>query len=363
MQQKLLLTIFVLFIEHQRGASSPLVERKMLGLQQSPNCCTMSHLTLNQRYQIWALRHLKPAEIARKIGKHRSVVTREIAATGLPLSDYNPQKAQRAYWARGAKNATKTTPAMRAIIEEGLLKQWSPEQIKARASSLGQPMLSGSAIYNYVWSNQKQGGSLYQNLRHASKPYRKRYGKPDGRVKVAQQAKKPSIDQRPEVVNQKSRFGDWELDTVIGPNHKGLLLTITERTTNYLLIKPLADKSAQTVEQAIVASLKESGLPVHTLTSDNGTEFAHYQQVATALQADFYFAHPYHAWERGANENNNKLIRQYIPKKMDFSLLPHQELESYQQRINDRPRKKLNYLTPNQCVKSTSLTHFVAFQT
>ena len=167
MQQMVLLIIFVLFIQYHRGASSPLVERKMLGLQQWANCCTMSHLTLNQRYQIWAFRHLKPAEIARKIGKHRSVVTGEITAMGLPLSDYNPHKAQQAYRARQAKNATKTTsamlaiiPAMLAIIEQGRLKQWSPQQIQGRASIQGQPILSTSAIYNYVWSNHQQGRSL-----------------------------------------------------------------------------------------------------------------------------------------------------------------------------------------------------------
>lgn len=358
-----LLLIFVLFTESQRGVTPPLVECKVLCLQQSPNCCTMSHLTLDQRYQIAASSHLKPAQIAQRIGKHRSVVTRELARNATSVVDYHPQTAQKAYQQRRPKNATKATSAMTQTIQEGLEQQWSPDQISGRCQQKGQPMLSVAAIYNYVWRDQQQGGTLYTNLRHASKPYRKRYGKPDGRTKAAKRAAKPSIDDRPEVVAQKTRFGDWELDTVIGANHQGVLVTITERTTNYLLMRRIDDKSAEKTRQAIVALLRRSGLPVHSLTSDNGTEFADYEQIARALKTDFYFAHPYHAWERGANEHNNKLIRQFIPKKMDFSQMGPKEVQTYQNRINDRPRKKLNYSTPNEHVKSMLLTPIVAFQT
>lgn len=323
----------------------------------------MPQLTLGQRYQIWAYRHLKPAEIARKIDKHRSVITREIARSGSTLADYNPQQAHKGACQRKAANATKATAATHQTIAEGLAKEWSPDQIKGRCQQQGQPMLCRAAIYNHIWRDHRQGGSLFKGLRHASRPYRKRYGKPDGRTKAAKAAARPSIEDRPAIVDQKARFGDWELDTVVGPEHKGVLVTITERSSNYLLIRRVDDKSARQVRQAIVTCLKESGLPVHTLTSDNGTEFADYQQVAKALQADFFFAHPYHAWERGAKEHNNKLIRQYIPKKMDFSHMSHKQVREYQERINDRPRKKLNYFTPNEQVKSIFSTQFVAFQT
>lgn len=153
---------------------------------------------------------------------------------------------------------------------------------------------------------------------------------------------------------------------MVGPQRKGVLVTITERSTNFLLIRRVDNKSASQVCQAITACLKESGLPANTLTSDNGTEFADYRQVARSLKADFFSAHPYHAWERGgcrANEHNNKLIRQYIPKKIDFSNTSHKQIGQYQERINDRPRKKLNYFTPNELVKSIYLTQFVTFQT
>lgn len=323
----------------------------------------MPHLTLSQRYQIGALRHLKPAQIALKIGKHRSVVTRELARNANSVAEYQPQTAQKAYRDRRPKNAVKATPAMTKTIEEGIRQQWSPEQIKGRCQQKDYPMLSTAAIYNYIWRDHQQGGTLYTHLRHANKPYRKRYGKPDARTKAAKRAAKPSIDTRPEVVSQKTRFGDWELDTVIGPNHKGVLVTLTERTTNYLLMRRVGDKSAEKTRQVIIELLRQSGLPVHTLTSDNGTEFADYAQIARALKADFYFAHPYHAWERGANEHNNKLIRQFIPKKLDFSQMPDEEVKTYQNRLNDRPRKKLNYSTPSEHVKIILSTPIVAFQT
>lgn len=358
-----LLLEIVLLPECQRGDISPLARVKMLCLQQSPNCCNMPQLTLSQRYQIWAFRHLKPAQIARKIGKHRSVVTREITRNGPTLKEYKPEKAQKQAVERKKANATKATLTIYKTIAEGLANEWSPDQIKGRADQQSQPMLSRAAIYNYIWLNYRQGGKLYESLRHANRPYRKRYGKPDGRTKAIKRANKPSIEQRPTVVDEKSRFGDWELDTVIGPHHKGVLVTITERSSNYLLMKRVDDKSAEQTKRAIITSLRESCLPVHTLTSDNGTEFADYEQVAKALKTDFYFAHPYHAWERGANEHNNKLIRQYIPKKMNFSEMSDQQVKIYQERINDRPRKKLNYSTPNEHLKSIFPTPFVAFQT
>ena len=255
------------------------------------------------------------------------------------------------------------TPALVATITEGLAQQWSPDQLKGRCQQQGQPMLSRAAIYAHIWRDQRQGGHLYKDLRHANRPYRKRYGKPDGRGKTARRAAKPSIDQRPAVVAEKSRFGDWELDTVLGPAHQGVLVTITERRSNYLLLKRVDDKSAAQTRQAIIDCLRQSGLPVHTLTSDNGTEFADYERIAKALNTSFSFAHPYHAWERGANEHNNKRIRQYLPKKQDFSQMSPQQITTYQERINDRPRKKLNYSSPNEHLKSLFSTQFVAFQT
>lgn len=158
----------------------------------------MTQLTLSQRYQIWAFRHLKPAQIAQKIGKHRSVATREIARSGSTRAEYNPQTAQKQASQRKKTNATKATPAIYAAIAEGLANDWAPEQIKGRCDKQGQAMLSQAAIYLYIWRDHRQGGHLYKALRHANQ----RYGKPDGRTKAAKAANKPSIDHRPAIVNE-----------------------------------------------------------------------------------------------------------------------------------------------------------------
>lgn len=210
MQHLSLLPYFALFTENQRGDIPSLARCKWLCLQQSPNCCTMSHLTLTQRYQIGALRHLKPAQIALRIGKHRSVVTRELARNAKSVAHYQPQTAQKNYQRRRAKNAQKASPAIYQTIRDGMSQQWSPQQIWGRCQKTSQPMVSTSAIYNYIWRDYQQGGTLYTHLRHANKPFRKTYGKPDGRSKANKKIVKPSIDDRPTVVNEKRRFGDWD---------------------------------------------------------------------------------------------------------------------------------------------------------
>ncbi|QMW04328.1 hypothetical protein [Spirosoma foliorum] len=155
----------------------------------------LHHVPFNtpQRYQIGALRHLKPAQIARRIGKYRSVVTRQLARNANSIIDYQPQTVHKAYLNRRPKNATKATPTIYQTIQIGLSQQWSPEQIQGRCQQTGQSMLFTSTIYNYIWYDYRQGGTLYKHLRHAHKPYRKRYGKPDGRRKAVKQVNRPGI--------------------------------------------------------------------------------------------------------------------------------------------------------------------------
>ena len=164
MQQMLLLTIIAHLPECQRGVTSPLIPDKVVCLPQSPNCSTMPHLTLSQRYQIGSLLPLNPAEIARRIGKHRSVVTRELARNGPTRQVYQPQTAHQRAAQRKKANALKTTPALTATITEGLASQWSPDQITGRCQQQAQPMLSRAAIYASIWRDQRQGGQLYKDL-------------------------------------------------------------------------------------------------------------------------------------------------------------------------------------------------------
>ncbi|MEW6563733.1 MAG: IS30 family transposase [Pseudomonadota bacterium] len=150
------------------------------------------------------------------------------------------------------------------------------------------------------------------------------------------------------MVEERSRIGDWEADTIIGKSHKQAIVSLVERKSGYTLIRKVKRKTAQAVRRAAVSLLRPHQDKVHTLTSDNGKEFSQHEQIARSLKADFYFAHPYASWERGTNENTNGLIRQYFPKSRDFTSITQQEIDHAMQRLNNRPRKRLGYQTPAQ---------------
>ncbi len=156
------------------------------------------------------------------------------------------------------------------------------------------------------------------------------------------------IDDRPEVVDQKSRIGDWELDTIVGKGHKQAILSAVERVTKFTVLRKLPSKTSRLTHAAIVSSLMLYKHVVHTLTSDNGTEFARHEDVSNDLEADFYFAHPYSSWERGLNENTNGLVRQYVKKGSKLTHVDDEMLGIIADKLNNRPRKTLGFKTPKE---------------
>ena len=183
-------------------------------------------------------------------------------------------------------------------------------------------------------------------MRVASKKYRKRYG--SGKVKRCVIKDKISIDNRPDCINNKERFGDWEIDTIVGKDNKGAIVTIAERATAFVLIAKLNGKNAKELAEAVVKLMMPFKELVLSITSDNGTEFAMHAHISKKLGALFYFAHPYSSWERGLNEYTNRLIRQYIPKKTNFDEVNHLFINEITMKLNRRPRKNLNYKTPGK---------------
>ncbi len=153
---------------------------------------------------------------------------------------------------------------------------------------------------------------------------------------------------RPSVVAEKTRIGDWEADTIIGKNHQQAIVSLVERQTKYCLLAKVLRKTADLVEQAACQKLAGHAGKVHTITSDNGREFANHEQITARLEADFFFANPYHSWERGLNENTNGLVRQYFPKKMAFATITDEQIQMVEDTLNNRPRKTLGYRTPNE---------------
>ena len=300
-------------------------------------------LTQEQRYQIYALRKMghSLSEIAEVIRVHKSTVSRELKRNR-GQRGYRPQQAQNLAMERRQKGVPRIMAEMWALVERLLRQDWSPEQISGRLKKEQKVCLSHEWIYQYVLEDKQAGGDLYRHLR-CQKKRRKRYGKYDRRGKLPNCR---SIEERPAVVNSRKRLGDWEVDTMIGKRHKQAIVTLTERKSRFTLLGKVAQRTAQAVQNQIHKLLLPVADKVYTLTSDHGKEFAYHEQIAEMLHLTFYFAHPYAAWERGTNENTNGLLRQYFPKKHDFQLVPHKEIEQAMSRLNLRPRKSLRFKTP-----------------
>lgn len=283
-------------------------------------------------------------EIARVIGVHKSTVSREIQRnTG--SRGYRPKQAhESALQRREDKVRFGIEEGTWQRVEQLLREDWSPEQVCLWLLEADEQSVSHESIYQYVYWDKSCGGDLYTHLR-CKKQRRKRYGSYDRRGKLVNQV---SIDERPAVVDERSREGDWELDTIIGKNNKQAIVSMNERVHRLIYLYKVETKDAESVAQAIIRTLHEKGLPVLTLTADNGREFGNHETIAKELNADFYFAHPYSSWERGANENGNGLVRQYFPKGSDFSTITDNDLRRVERKLNNRPRKCLDMKTPNQ---------------
>lgn len=307
---------------------------------------TYTQLTREQRYQIYILRKAGHRRnfIAAEIGVHPSTITREMAR-GSGQRGYRPKQADELAQARKQKRyQPRINSATWAVVAGLLCQDWSPEQVSGWLAKEKQPGVSHESIYQYIYADKARGGELHRHLR-CRKKRRKRYGSYDRR---GQLPNRRSIEERPKIVEQKRRIGDWEADTIIGQNHKQAILSLTERKSKLCLLKKIERNTAEAVERAMSELLQPLAKKVQTITSDNGREFANHQSLATTLDASFYFAHPFAAWERGLNENTNGLVRQYFPKGSDFSQLTERDIERVMGRLNNRPRKTLSYRTPRQ---------------
>jgi len=283
------------------------------------------------------------------VGVSASTISRELKRnTG--QRGYRPKQAQMKAIQRrqSATKCIKMTPQLKGSIDAKLRQEWSPEQITGWLKATQPVSVSHQRIYDHIFEDRRCGGTLYKSLRQTNKRRRKRYGHSDHRGQIKDRV---SIDERPKIVDRKSRFGDWEIDTIIGKNYRGVLVSIVERRSRYTLIVKAESKQADEVKNKTIDLLIPIRTLVHTITADNGKEFALHNQISNALDTNVYFAHPYHAWERGLNENTNGLIRQYFPKGSPLEHLTEKQIQKVQDRLNHRPRKCLNFKTPDYVFK------------
>jgi transposase, IS30 family len=325
----------------------------------------MAHLTMEQRYTISVLQGENYPQnlIAERIGKHPSVVSRELKRNrDLRNNEYKPDLAQRKYELRISQKPKRITftVSIQEYVDSKLRQEYSPEQIVGVSKLENIECVSVERIYEYVWEDKKSGGTLHTHLRNKGRKYRKRGASKDKRGIITDRV---DIDQRPKIVEERSRFGDLELDTIVGKDHIGGLLSINDRMTGLIKISKISAKDALQVEQKTVEILMPWKPLLHTLTSDNGKEFANHVVIKNALEVDFFFAKPHHPWERGSNENGNRLIRQYFPKGTDFTLISDQQVAEVEKTLNNRPRKRYGFLSPIQVFNNLTFDQSVAFVT
>lgn len=303
-----------------------------------------TQLTQEERYQIAALLKVEKSvkSIAACLGRSASTVHREIKRNR-GKRGYRPKQAQRFAEKRKFSGVKRIKDEVWVWVVELIERDWSPEQISLWLKQK-KVHVSHEWIYQFIFKDKRRGGKLYMFLR-CKKKRKKRYGSYNTRGKIVNQVR---ICERPDIVDRRERIGDWEVDTVLGKRGHGLLVTLNERKSRFTWMVKVPNKTSGEVTKAVISSLKELEIPVLTLTSDNGKEFAEHEKIAEKLNLDYYFADPYSSWQRGTNENSNGLIRQFFPKGQDFEKVSFEDIQFALDRLNNRPRKCLGMKTPNQ---------------
>ena len=300
------------------------------------------HLSQIERYQIYSLIKANQSitQIAAQLGRHKSTISRELSRNE-GLRGYRPKQACELALARsqGSRNAQQVDTWVKREADVLLGLQWSPEQIA------GKLPVSHETLYLHVYADKAKGGKLWKNLR-CQKQKRKRYA--GGHDRRGQIPNRRPLNERPAHVEDRKQVGHWEGDTVIGANHKQAIVTLVERKSGYAVIAKVENKTADLVSAAIVNRLKQFGSKVKTLTFDNGKEFCSHAKIDEALGSTSFFARPFASWERGSNENFNGLLRQYVPKKRSMESITDEEIRMIENRLNNRPRKRLGFRTPSE---------------
>lgn len=287
-------------------------------------------------------------EIAEVLGRSVSTISREKKRNATQHDGrYRAEKADQYAKARRSRTRKQDQYSQQDWEQvAGLVqRKWSPEQIVGRASVMNKRCMSKETIYRYIRRERRAGGQTWQHLRIMSKYGRKRRGSPATRGRLVG---KRHISERPREVELRVRVGHWEGDTVMGSDLRHCVLTMVERVSGYVIIKKLTARTKEQAAAALRQVIHEVRSKVRTITLDNGTEFHDYEKVEAQCAVKFYFATPYHSWERGTNENTNGLIRQYLPKGMCMRHVTQPQCDAIAAELNNRPRRRLGFKTPSE---------------
>ena len=313
-------------------------------------------ITSGERYAIAALRKRKLSvrAIGVELGRSASTVSRELRRNLSTQGRYSPPKADSYALARRRRSRRNSHFGSDdwGLVEQLLGLDWSPEQVSGWLRLHRVLAISHETIYVRIWRNKARGGQLWRHLRQAAKRRRKRYRSHDSRGRLSG---KRHISERPAEVETRTVIGHWEIDTMMGNEHgRNSVITLVERATGYTVVGKLARHCAGDATARCIELIGRHPDNVATITADNGTEFHSYREIEAATGAEFYFATPHHAWERGTNENTNGLLRQYLPKHHSMAHVTQEHCDAIAAKLNCRPRKRLGFRTPEECYEAIS---------
>ena len=319
-----------------------------------------TQLSLEQRYQIEALikAGIKQNMIADQLGVNASTISRELgrntAKRGRTSGEYLANNAHRKTLVRHQQKAKqiKFTDDMKSMVVKRLkVDKWSPEFISADGKKTGECMVSHECIYTWIWTckqtnlrKNQEFKKLYEHLKHG-KRRRKRGKRRDSRGLIKNRI---PIEKRPKIVSKRKRLGDVEVDLMMGKDHKGAVLVMTDRATLHTKLKKLKSKSSKIVKRVLIDCLSHNLYPIKTLTFDNDQAFSSHEEIAKALCSKAYFTRPYTSQDKGTVENRIGILRRFFPKKTDLTFVSHADIRAVEKKLNNRPVRKFNYLTPNQ---------------
>jgi len=306
-----------------------------------------TQITHDERYYISTYRRqgFSQRMIARLLGRSPSTISREFKRNVNRHGTYRPSKAIEK--TSGRRSRSRKKPQFKEIHFKPVIKllkrNWSPKQISNSLRMSNTLNISHETIYKHIWADKRNDGQLYIHLRQSSKQRRKRRNSYDSRGVL--HGKRP-IEQRPIGAKNRSRIGHFEIDTVHGRGSNHCIMTLVDRKTGYLIIGKLKNKTTAELNKRLLGVIKKQNGRIKSITSDNGTEFHGYKEIEEKAGVKFYFAKPYHSWERGTNENTNGLIRQYLPKIKSMAKITQQICNAISKKLNTRPRERYGYITP-----------------
>lgn len=311
-----------------------------------------------QMLEYWFRTKQSMRTIAGNMRRAHTIISRELKRNGDgDREKYRADIAQRLFEKRRHKQhkgKLDKYPELKRVVVDGLEEGWSPDVIAGKLKKSSEPQtISHESIYHYIYNKDGRYEGLHQYLRQSKPKRQKRGSRKSGKLRIPERI---SIHQRPPVVGERARYGDWESDSVIFSKQKTILSVQSERKSKLIRMHKAENKTAEETKYALIKTVES--LPnelFKTMTFDNGGEGAKHMEIKKEYGVETYFCDPFSSWQKGGVENANKLIRQYLPRKTDMSKLTDRDIYEIQEELNNRPRKCLNYLSSNEVINNVVL--------